>query len=171
MRTRLVTAQATVVSLRRALDDDETFLHALYADRRAPELEAAGWGPDEGRAFVDMQFRAQQAGYGATFPEADHWILCRDQNPIGRLLVDRRPSEVRVVDVVVHSRHRGLGIGTVLMQEVMSDAAAENRPVRLTVIAHDQRVVGWYERLGFVPGELRDPYLGMSWRPAIGDGA
>ena len=170
MRTHLVTAPAPEIFLRAATPDDEPFLHALYGDRRAPELVAAGWGPDEARTFIDMQFRAQQAGYGATFPDADHWVVELGGEPIGRMLVRRRPEGDLVVDIVVHSRHRGLGIGTALMQEVIGDADAAGRGVSLTVAAHDRRVVEWYERLGFVVGEQHGPYLGMRWQPAAGDG-
>lgn len=165
MRTRLVTVHAAEISLRRPTPDDEPILHALYADRRAPELELTGWGPDEARAFVDMQFRAQQAGYGADFPDADHWIIVRDGEPVGRLLVDRGPRDDLVVDILIHSRHRGLGIGTALMGEVMGDATAVGRGVHLTADVFDPRVVRWYERLGFVAREQRGPYLEMAWRP------
>jgi ribosomal protein S18 acetylase RimI-like enzyme len=161
VRTDVVTAQAITVGLRRASDADDAFLHELYADRRAPELRALGWGVAEQRAFVDMQFRAQQSGYGAAYPDADHWIACVGGDPAGRLLVDRHEDQVTVVDLVVLSRYRGLGIGTALVEEVLADAGAGGRCVRLMVAAHDRRLIGWYERLGFVEVDSQGPHIGM----------
>ncbi len=163
MRRHLLTTTQTEVSLRPALPADEPFLHALYADRRGPELATLGWGTEEQRAFLDMQFRAQQAGYAATFPGADHWVVIVDDHAVGRLLVDRGPDEHRVVDMVILSAYRGSGIGTALMAGVM-DAAGTGTPVRLSAAAHDDRLVRWYEGLGFTVVGHRGPNVLLEWR-------
>ncbi|MEA2972528.1 MAG: hypothetical protein QOG82_986 [Actinomycetota bacterium] len=159
------------IHLRPFAADDEQFLYDLYADRRAPELRSLGWPPAEQEAFVAMQFRAQQSGYAAAFPDAEHWVVGVDEERVGRLLVDRQAEADVVVDIVVLSRYRGLGIGTVLVAEVLADADAARRPVRLTVIAHDQRLIRWYERLGFVVAQENGPHIGMEWRPTRAQGA
>lgn len=162
MRRHLLTATEITVALRPASPADEPFLHALYADRRTLELAPLGWGPEEQRAFLDMQFRAQQAGYATTFPDADHWLVSVDDHALGRLLVDRRPDEHRVVDLVILSAYRGSGIGTALMTEVM-DEAGTGTPVRLSAAAHDDRLVRWYEGLGFAVVGHRGPNVLMEW--------
>ena len=154
------------VSLRPVTAGDDAFLHRLYADRRAPELGPLDWPLEQVRAFVDMQFRAQSDGYAATFPDADHWLVLAGEEPIGRLMLDRRPHEHLVVDVVILSDHRGKGIGTALMQEVIAGARDAGLPVRLTVAAHDLRVVRWYEGLGFRLVEPGEVYAGMLLSPA-----
>jgi ribosomal protein S18 acetylase RimI-like enzyme len=165
VRTNLTAAPALAIRLRPASASDEAFLSELYADRRAPEFRALGWGLDDQRVMVEMQFRAQQSGYSAAHPGADHWIPCVGKEPAGRLLLDRNGARHVVVDIVVLSRHRGQGIGTALMQEVLADAGAAGVGVGLTVTAHDQRLIGWYERLGFVPVEEIGLYLAMEARP------
>jgi ribosomal protein S18 acetylase RimI-like enzyme len=156
MRAHLVAGGGLRVTLRPAVQADEPFLHALYRDRRMPELAPLPWGPDERQAFVDMQFRAQQSGYAARFPQADHWIVTvadhdgGEPTAIGRLLVDRRPDEHRIVDLVILTGWRCRGIGTALMRSAMADADADAVPVRLAAAAHDERLVYWYMNLGFV---------------------
>ena len=162
MRWHLLTAKQIEVSLRPASPTDEPFLHALYADRRRPELAPLGWEPKEQQAFLDMQFRAQQAGYATTFPHADHWVVSVDDHAVGRLLVDRRPDEHRVVDMVVLSAYRGFGIGTALMAEVIAEAGT-GTPVRLSAAAHDDRLVRWYEGLGFRVVGHRGPNVLLEW--------
>lgn len=154
------------VRLRAASAADEPFLHSLYADRRAPELAPLGWTTDQQAAFVDHQFRAQQAGYGGAFPAADHWIVVVGEEPVGRLLVDRRPSEHLVVDMVVMGEWRGRGIGTALMGDVLTDASEAGVPARLTVAVNEPHLVRWYERLGFAVVEADDVHLRMAFAPA-----
>ena len=122
-----------------------------------------GWPPAQRQAFLDLQFRAQQEGYGAAFPEADHWIMEDGATPVGRLLVDRRPHEHRVVDLVILTAWRGRGIGSALMREVIADAASAVVPVALTVEAYDHRLVGWYRGLGFSVVDQGSVHLGMVW--------
>jgi ribosomal protein S18 acetylase RimI-like enzyme len=161
VRSHLVLGTGERVSLRAASAHYEPFLRELYEDRRAPELEAAGWPLAERRPFLDMQFRAQQEGYGGVFADADHWIVVTGDEPVGRLLVARRSHEHRVVDLVILSACRGRGIGTSLMREVIADANRAGVPVGLTVDAWDWRVVGWYERLGFSVVTPGDAHLAM----------
>lgn len=145
----LTAGTGETVTLRAASSGDEPFLRELYADRRGPELAAVGWPPAQRPAFLDMQYRAQQEGYGATCADADHWVVLGSDQPVGRLLVDRRPDEHRVVDLVIHSCRRGRGIGTALMHEVIGDADEAGVRLGLMVDAYEHRVIGWYERLGF----------------------
>ena len=165
----LVIPQGTVVTLRPASPSDEDFLHELYRDRRTPELMALGWNGDDQRAFIDMQFRAQQEGYGSTFPDAAHWLVLVDGDRAGRLLVDHKQDGHRVVDVVLLTAYRGRGVGTALMNATVAEARTQRVPVRLTVAAHDERLVRWYQGLGFsIVGEQL-PNLHMAWFPPPAD--
>jgi ribosomal protein S18 acetylase RimI-like enzyme len=165
VRRLLQTSRGTAVWLRPASPGDEPFLDALYTDRRMPELVPLGWDAARQRAFLAMQFQAQQAGYAASYPVADHWLVGVGTEAVGRLLVDRGAHEHRVVDIVIRGDHRRRGIGTALMAEVMGDAAAARLPVGLMVLAHDDRLVGWYLRLGFVSNGQQGPNLSMAWSP------
>lgn len=151
--------------LRPATADDQPFLLALYADRRAEEMAALGWSPEQGRAFVEMQFRAQQEGYDTRFPGADCGIVLADDERVGRLLVDRGPEEHRLVDIVVLRSHRGAGIGSGLLRDVLAEAGAAGVPVRLSVDASRPALVAWYRRLGFTVSHHGPMDLGMIWEP------
>lgn len=156
MRADLVTMTGASVSLRRASAGDEPFLQRLYADRRRPELAPLAWSDAAVTAFLTMQFRAQQQGYGTAYPDADHWIVSVGPAPVGRLLVDRGPVEHVIVDIVILARSRGRGIGTVLVSEVLADAAGAGVRVRLTAATADPRLPEWYRRLGFHIVEQND---------------
>jgi ribosomal protein S18 acetylase RimI-like enzyme len=149
MRVQLDTTAGTRVALRAASSADEPFLYELFADRRALELARVGWPEAAMRGFLDLQFRAQQQGYGGAFPHADHWVVVEGSAPVGRLLLERGADWHVVVDLVLLTRCRSRGIGTALMEAVLDDAADAGVPVRLTAAVSEPRLVAWYERLGF----------------------
>lgn len=161
MRVQLQTEAGARVTLRAVEGADEPFLYQLYADRRAVELAQLGWPEAATRRLLDMQFRAQQVGYGEAFPEADHWIVVEGAAPVGRLLLDRGVDRHLVVDLVLLSRFRGRGVGTALMEAVLDGAIDAGVPVRLTAAASEPGLVAWYERLGFRVVERGDVGVSM----------
>lgn len=152
------------MALRSAAPADEAFLADLHADRHRPELAALGWPEPAVREFLDLQLRAQESGYGTAFPEADHRIILEHRSPVGRLLLDRRPDEHLMIDLVVLHHCRGRGIGTVVLRTVQDEALAAGVPVRLTVRRDDRRLVGWYEALGWCADDQDDCHLSMVFR-------
>jgi ribosomal protein S18 acetylase RimI-like enzyme len=142
---------------------DGPFLLELYASTRQEELEAMGWPAAMREAFVRMQFNAQQQGYRAAFPRAEFAIILLRDLAVGRIVIDRAENEIRLVDIALLAAHRGRGLGTALMQNLRHEAAAANKPIRLSVVK-GQRAFRLYQRLGFEKtGEagLRDQ---MEWR-------
>ena len=152
------------LSLRPALPEDDGFLYALYASTRAEELDAWGLAGAQREAFLRMQYLAQQQSYYAQLPRADHRVVVVDGAPAGRLLVERREEEIRLADVALLPEHRGRGLGTALVKQLLEEARAAGKPVRLHALTGG-RAAALYARLGF--GVLADegPYVLMEWRP------
>jgi ribosomal protein S18 acetylase RimI-like enzyme len=142
---------------------DVPFLLEVYASTRQEELDAMGWPPSVREAFVKMQFNAQQQGYRTTFPQAEFAIILHRDQAIGRIVIDRAETGILLVDLALLPAHRGRGIGTALVKDLLREAAAAQKPVRLSVIK-GQRAFSLYQRLGFKKtGEAgwRDQ---MEWR-------
>jgi ribosomal protein S18 acetylase RimI-like enzyme len=159
-----------IVTLRPARPEDEAFLYQLYADTRAAELAALDWSDAQREAFLSLQFRAQQAHY-AEYPNADPQIIVEVDRAIGRLLVSRLADEIRLVDIALLPQWRGRGIGAVLIQQLLDEAARLDKPVRLHVEKSNpaQRL---YRRLGFTPLADIGLYYLMEWqlpRKTIGE--
>jgi ribosomal protein S18 acetylase RimI-like enzyme len=148
------------VTLRAATPDDEAFLLQVYAGTRSDELDGLGWDDNQKLAFVSMQFNAQRRCY----PEADNKIILLNQRPIGRMLVGRTEDEILLIDIAVLPEHRNAGIGTSLIRNLLSEAAAAEKPVRLHVFKYG-RAVHLYERLGFSTVSSDSAYLEMAWVP------
>jgi GNAT superfamily N-acetyltransferase len=153
------------VGLRPEQPGDETFLAEVYASTRQEEMDLTNWDAPTRAAFLDMQFKAMRRGYRTMYPKARFSVILLDETPVGRIVVDRAATEIRVVDIALLPAHCGRGIGTKLMREVMDEAARSAKPVRLCVF-QGTRATGFYLRLGF---SMVEPgiYQTMEWRAPV----
>ena len=131
-----------------AFERDLEFLYRVYASTRAEEMALVGWTADQQEAFLRMQFQAQHSFYQEQFPAAEYSVLERRSNPIGRLYLDRRPAEFRVIDIALLPEHRGAGIGGALMRRIIDEASLVGKCVRIHVERHNP-AMSLYSRLGF----------------------
>lgn len=156
--------RVTAVTLRPVEPQDEPFLFRVYASTRADEMVVTGWDASQQEAFLRLQFRTQALAYGAQFPDADHRIILDHDRLIGRMLIARTESEIRLVDITLLPEHRRAGIGTFLIRNLQREAAAAGQPVRLRVLKTN-RAARLYERLGFSKIDESSTHFQMEWHP------
>jgi ribosomal protein S18 acetylase RimI-like enzyme len=137
------------LSFRALTDSDLPFASQVYASTRIEELAPVPWSGAEKAAFLDMQFRAQHAHYQQHYKTAEFFVIVRRSEPIGRLYLDRWAREHRVVDIALLPEHRGQGLGTALMRDLIDEAEAARKALSIHVEKFNpaQRL---YERLGLV---------------------
>lgn len=152
------------VDLRPVTAGDRDFLLAVYASTRADELAAVGWTDDQKQAFVRQQFEAQATSYAQHHPEARNDVVVVDGQPAGRLCVDRRPEEIRIVDIALLPAHRNAGIGTGLLRQLMAEASESGRPLGIHVERFNP-AMRLYTRLGFRPVTEHGVHVLMEWTP------
>ena len=87
----------------------------------------------------------------------------RGRPAAGRLYVARWSDEIRIVDIALLPDYGNRGIGTTLLRELQSEAAAAGRPLRIHVERFNP-ALRFYERLGFRQIEDKGVYLFMEWR-------
>jgi ribosomal protein S18 acetylase RimI-like enzyme len=153
-------------TLRPVRPGDEDFLFAVYASTRTEELAVLPWSAADKTAFLRLQFAAQHRDYHERSPAAAFDVIERDGEPVGRLYVERRTDEIRVIDIALLPAHRNAGIGGALIAAVLHEAAATARPVRIHV-ERDNRARVLYDRFGFVAIGTSGPYVLMEWRPPV----
>lgn len=136
------------IALRPITEGDEAFLRELYGSTRAEELAPVPWSEEQKRAFLDMQFRAQTIHYQKHYGDGEFLIIEERGESIGRLLLHRTPSEIRIIDISLMPEHRGRGVGTKLLRDVLAEGEASNRQVSIHV-EHFNPAKRLYERLGF----------------------
>lgn len=151
-------------TLRPITDDDLDFLSSVYASTRKEELAPVPWTDEQKRTFLQMQFNAQHQYYQDEYPDGDYSIIVHNGTDAGRLYVDRRVDEIRLIDIALLPAFRGLGMGRTLLQALIQEGTERGLPIRLHVEPNNpaRRL---YERLGFQFVEDRGVYAFMEWRP------
>ncbi len=127
---------------------DEPFLYRLYASTREDELSVLPWSAAEKEVFLTMQFNAQHKFYQEQFKRADFDLVLCNGEPIGRLYLDCRKDEFRIIDIALLPEHRRRGIGSRLLKKILADAKTAVLPVRIHV-EHNNPALNLYHRLGF----------------------
>lgn len=151
------------ISFRPETDDDIEFTARLFNTTREEELKPVPW-PDEQKAvFLRQQFNAQRIHYRTHYDRAEYSIILENGEPIGRLYLNRLPDDIRIVDIALMPEHRGRGIGTLLLREILDSASAEGKSVSIHVEMYNP-AMRLYERLGFRQIDTYGVYHLMEWR-------
>ena len=157
-------ANTADLSLRPIGPDDTEFLRRLYAGTREYELSISGLGEKQKKAFIEMQFSAQDTHYRSQFPDAQFSLILLGSAPIGRLLVDRRAEAVRILDITIDAEYKNQGLGTHLVEQLMAEAGEAGKPVSIYV-DNDSPACCLFRRLGFVAGSDDGVRSLWAWKP------
>ncbi len=160
-------ARATGAGLgfRRMAEGDMSFLARVYASTRTEELAAAPLSDAQKASFLAEQFRLQHAHYQKYYPDADWLVTMRGGEDIGRLYVERWPTQHRIIDIAFLPEHRGKGLGEALLRDLMDEAAAVAKDVSIHVEKFNP-AMRLYQRLGFTTEEDKGVYDLMRWTAA-----
>jgi ribosomal protein S18 acetylase RimI-like enzyme len=160
-----VTPQHGEHQLRPMRLEDEQFLYEVYRSTRAEELAQVDWNEAQLKMFLQMQLNARDQSYRMHYPEIDDRIILINDRPGGRLIVVRGEEEIRLADVALLPEHRGKGIGTTLIRDLMNEAKLMGKPVRLQVEQMNVQARRLYERLGFTTTGENLTHVQMEYRP------
>ena len=154
----------STIALRPAAAADRDFLFRLYASTREEELAPVRWPPGMKETFLRQQFEARARDYESRSNAGENLIVLGDGQPVGQLWVERSHGELRLLDVALMPEHRGAGLGTSLLTQLLNEAREHKVPVRLHVLSHNpaRRL---YERLGFSAVGPNGVYQEMECRP------
>ncbi|MDY7092533.1 MAG: GNAT family N-acetyltransferase [Acidobacteriota bacterium] len=156
------------VELRPITAEDEAFLMRVYFSTREEELRPVPWSDEQKAAFLEQQFRAQHDFYRQQFPDARFDLVLHYGQPVGRLYVDRREDEIRIIDIALLTEARGKGLGGRLLEELLAEAREAGKAVRIHV-ERNNPALRLYHRLGFESIEDQGVYYLMEWRPESDD--
>ena len=150
------------LSFRTIIPLDQPFLYKRYASTRADEIAQTGWSEFEQENFLRQQFSAQHQFYTEQFTSAQFLIIEADKRPIGRIYIDRREDEIRLIDIALIPEMRGKGIGASLLKDLLTEAKKKNKPIRIHVERFNP-ALHLYERLGFKKIGDTGVYFLMEW--------
>jgi ribosomal protein S18 acetylase RimI-like enzyme len=164
MPTKGGRVERDAITLRLSTDADYDFMRVLYHSAREEEMKHFPLTDEQKTQFLDWQFDCQWNHYRDHYPSCDRRVIEIDGQPVGRLLVDRWPEEIRVVDIALLSEWRGAGIGSMLMSEVLEEGRASGKKVSIHVEVFNP-AQSLYQRLGFQQVATSGAYSLMEWIP------
>jgi ribosomal protein S18 acetylase RimI-like enzyme len=153
---------ASQYNYRQIDSSDMDFLYQVYESTRWEELQQAPWSDEQRREFLMMQFQAQHQHYQQHYAEAEYQIIEIAEQAAGRLYLDHREDEIRIVDIALLPKYRNTGVGTQILSSIL--AQAKNREVPVFIhVEKNNPALALYQRLGFVTKEDVGVYWLMSW--------
>jgi len=159
-----------ILKFRPANEDDDPFLRALRAQFDSERLYVQYWDDQNEslkKSILELQFRA----HAQHFKEVKNkWetkdnIIELDGTPIGRFIVCGDRNEIRLADIIVDSRYRGMGIGQAVLDTTKAECMQSKRPFRLHVEKLSP-AVRFYLNQGFCSIEETNTHYLMEWRPS-----
>lgn len=153
------------LGLRACTDADLPFLSDLYAQVRAEELAPVPWPEEAKRAFLQQQFDLQHAHYQKHYVGAEFLLIELHCQPIGRIYIHQTSGDLRIMDIALLDVHRGRGLGSALLAELIELSERSGVPISLHVEAENP-ANRLYQRLGFEHWEDRGVYQFLGRRPS-----
>lgn len=139
---------------------DQAFLQRLYASARAAEVSRSGWPAESIVEFLHQQFNLQHRYYQEHFSDGEFWLIEHAGQAIGRLYLFWGETTLQIIDITLLPEHRGAGLGSALLENLLTRAAARGLAVGLHVEG-DNPALRLYQRLGFVVVGDSGVYLQM----------
>jgi ribosomal protein S18 acetylase RimI-like enzyme len=154
------------VSLRPVEPTDRDALVAIFVTTRERELALLPLPEPAWTAFVQQQFEAQDRSWRTAYPDASRMAVTLDGEVVGRFYVDRGAGALHIIEISLMPAHRGQGIGTHLLAELIAESEAAGIPLTLHV-DRTNPAVRLYSRLGFDVVGDEGLYLSMRLRPGL----
>lgn len=160
------------IKLRPSLSTDEDFLVAVYGSTREQEMAMVPWTVEQKEAFIRSQLSAQLHHYRAEYPNAEYSIILFEDQPVGRVYVDRRATEIRIMDITLLPEYRGKGISSPIICRLKDEAAAcgKELSINLDKLSQSHSI---FEHFGFLTTESKSNEASFHvlyvWEPGVID--
>jgi GNAT superfamily N-acetyltransferase len=155
------------LSLRPIQDEDLVVLSEIYGSTREEELkQVTHWSDQEKQAFILQQFLAQHDYYQKNYIGAAFYLIFKNKTPIGRLYIHQnfQGNGIRIIDIAMLPNWRNKGIGSSILEDILTKATQLNKPVSIHVESFNP-AKHLYERLGFEKiSETNGVYHLMEWK-------
>jgi RimJ/RimL family protein N-acetyltransferase len=142
------------LALRPVQPADEPFLRRLNAEERSVAYDGLGLPSTLLEKLLECHLRAQADRIARQFPDAEHFIICFVDAPIGRLSLSLEHSQfgrcLRIVDIAVCADMRGRSLGRDVVGSIVAAARAlRYGRVTLSVFAANEQAIKFFKKVGF----------------------
>ncbi|MDF7801042.1 GNAT family N-acetyltransferase [Pontiellaceae bacterium B1224] len=152
-----------MVELRTASSSDADFLFQVFRETNIEMF--ASLAPEMCEQLLKQQSALQESQYASHYPQLRRSIILKSGTSVGRLYLSRFDGELVLVNIAILPSRQKEGIGTDVLQGLITDARERGIPIRLHVVQHS-RAAMWYRQHGFSDVSVSEPYIEMVLRPS-----
>ncbi|MDJ0918099.1 MAG: GNAT family N-acetyltransferase [Woeseiaceae bacterium] len=129
-------------SLRDVEDGEIEWLYELNEEsyRDVIVRQFGRWDEEHQRDWFDRKWQRERPAK----------IVTIGGEPVGVVVLEQKDDHDWLDEILIGTDYRGQGIGTSLMSQLIAEARAGNRRLRLRVLHQNHSAKRFYERLGFV---------------------
>jgi ribosomal protein S18 acetylase RimI-like enzyme len=114
------------------------------------------------RCIREDSVRRQKRHYAAEYPEATHDLISHGEAAVGRLYLSRKTERLHILDITVLPQHRGVGIGSFVLQQLIAEAGPSGKAVTIYVESFNPSLK-LFRKLGFEPVAETGFHLLLQW--------
>jgi ribosomal protein S18 acetylase RimI-like enzyme len=131
--------------LRAATEDDLAFSYTVTEDAMRDYVETTWgvWNSEQQREHHRLSFRP-----------ATHQVICLGDEPVGILAIENHATYVQLDKLYLLRDARNQGLGSRLISDVIKQAGAVRKPIRLRVLRVNTSAQRFYARHGFAVTSL-----------------
>lgn len=144
-----------LVTKRNATESDTTF--ARQAHHRAYHDVVV-------RQFGNWDEKMQDDFFDASWRPDTHEIISCDGSLCGYCAIEHTPERIFVHELVLLPEFQGKGIGSIILQTLIDDAARQRIPIKLQVLK-ENHAQSLYRKLGFTDTRSTDTHFEMTFNP------
>lgn len=146
------------------LPDDMGLLFEIFVSTRDDILNLPAWTDNEKLQFLQNQFILQHNAYIGGYKNPEFMIIRIDGEDAGRLYLEHREKDIRIIDIATLPAFRNKGAGSSVMRDILNLSDSESKSVSIHV-EKSNPAMNWYKRLGFKKIEDIDVYDLMERKP------
>lgn len=126
----------------------------LYRKRFFPHFP-----PEIALALATQQTEVQEASWRTCYPGMERRVILLGGEPAGRVFLQRRPEEIRIIDITLHPDHQRKGIA----EHVIRTLQEGGIPLAAQILQSNAASIALFTKLGFGQTARAGEYLEVAW--------
>jgi len=142
-------------TFRQCRETDREWAYALKSEsyREVVERQFGPWNEEFQRALFATRWKA----------ESSRIIILKD-TLVGLIAMENREEHLWLDELQIAREWRGRGLGSLIIRDLLAQAKATQKPLRLQVLKSNDRAEALYRRLGFMAVSESETHLHMEFR-------
>lgn len=155
------------IVLRPRRPEEENFWRAVFYDSVREHFASLDLPENDLKNLLEFQFQAQNIDYERNYPHASNNVILFKNVPAGRVIFSTEHGDWHLIDIVILSEFRNLGIGTKILEWLFGQSRQSDLPIRFYVEKINP-AFQLYERLGFKVVADITTHFQMEWKDSSG---